>query len=109
MTFYSLYYSYNPNQKERYNTMEKYNGYTNYPTWNVKLWIDNEEGSYNYWHDAAREAEDASDLARRLQEEHEEAAPDLGASTFSDMLGFAMGLVNWYEIAEMLIEDVKEG
>lgn len=58
---------------------EKYNGYTNYPTWNVKLWIDNEEGSYNYWHDAAREAEDA------------------------------MGLVNWYEIAEMLIEDVKEG
>lgn len=88
---------------------ETYNGYTNYPTWNVKLWIDNEEGSYNYWHDAAREAEDASDLARRLQEEHEEAAPDLGASTFSDMLGYAMGLVNWYEIAEMLIEDVKEG
>lgn len=26
-----------------------YNGWSNYETWNVKLWIDNEEGSYDYW------------------------------------------------------------
>ena len=26
-----------------------YNGWTNYETWNVKLWIDNEEGDYRYW------------------------------------------------------------
>ncbi len=26
-----------------------YNGWSNYETWNVKLWMDNDEGSYNYW------------------------------------------------------------
>jgi len=26
-----------------------YNGYTNYETWAVKLWMDNEEPTYDYW------------------------------------------------------------
>ena len=32
-----------------------YNGWKNYETWNVKLWIDNEEGSYRYWEEVAGE------------------------------------------------------
>jgi hypothetical protein len=32
-----------------------YNGWTNYETWLVKLWIDNDEGSYHYWTERARE------------------------------------------------------
>jgi len=88
---------------------DKYNGYTNYPTWNVKLWIDNEESSYNYWRAKTGGAENANELAGLLKEEFEDAAPDLGASTFSDLLGYALGLVNWYEIAEMLIEEHREG
>lgn len=29
-------------------TDRTYNGWTNYETWNVVLWIENDEGIYNY-------------------------------------------------------------
>ena len=32
-----------------------YNGWTNYETWAVKLWIDNDEGTYTYWRERTRE------------------------------------------------------
>lgn len=38
--------------------MEKektYNGFTNYETWAVSLWLGNEYASYQYWRDVARE------------------------------------------------------
>ena len=28
--------------------MTKYNGWSNYETWNFKLWLDNDEGVHNY-------------------------------------------------------------
>ena len=39
----------------------KYNGWTNYETWAVKLWIDNEQGTQLAWQDAAREAWDTAE------------------------------------------------
>ena len=32
-----------------------YNGWSSYETWLVKLWMDNEEGTYNYWQAATVE------------------------------------------------------
>lgn len=101
------------------NTDRKYNGWANYETWCVNLWIG--EDSSNYWNETASEvysesqadtcfsrAERATlDLADRLKAEIEESLPELGASMASDLLGAAMSEVNWYEIAEHFIEDAQ--
>lgn len=93
-----------------------YNGWTNYETWNVKLWIDNEEGSYRYWQGVADELWEADpegaecDLAGRLREEIRDAAMDGikdQASMVADLLGSALDEVNWDEIAESMLSDRK--
>ncbi len=98
---------------------EKYNGWTNYETWNVALWLGNNEGDYRYWTETAQECYDEAEaddtftreeratleLCLRLKDGIEESAPDLGASMFSDLLTAALSEVNWHEIAEHYIAD----
>lgn len=99
-----------------------YNGWTNYETWNVALWLGNDEGSYSYWQDATQEAwndaeadetwtrEEAAaySLSERLESEIKDSVPDLGASMFADLLGAALSEVNWREIAENWLADVDK-
>lgn len=101
-------------------TNANYNGYVNYETWNVALWLSNEGGSYRHWtseaEDAYREAEATSystrlevarrELGDRIKEDIEEANP-LGsdASMFSDLLGAALSEVDWSEVAEDFLTD----
>lgn len=119
---------------------EGYSGWTNYPTWAVKLWIDNDQGSYIYWRGQATEcAEIASiadgtadseerahreavyELAEQIKDEHEEgydyrrtavfpnlASHEVEATVYDDLMSYALGRVNWHEIAESLIQEVKE-
>jgi hypothetical protein len=104
---------------------EKYNGWTNYETWNVKLWMDNDQGSYAYYGELAQEVYDASKadgnpgdasyaLAERIKDEYESAMADLldsakaSSTVWADLLGAALSEVNWHEIAEHLIEDVDK-
>lgn len=98
-------------------TEKTYNGWTNYETWAVKLWIDNDEGPQNYWQEQAEEAFDRAeperfftkserallDLADALKELHEEALPELTGFA-ADLLNAAMSEVNWREIAENLLQ-----
>ena len=93
-----------------------YQGWSNYPTWAVSLWINNEEGSYNYWNDKAQELanEHGKDEAKyKLAEELKEefANPDIfldkSASMYDDILQWAMEQVDWFEIAESMLEDIE--
>lgn len=105
-----------------------YNGYTNYETWVVNLWMDNEEGSHDYWvgiaefiynHRAEEQKhfskmDDAiSLLADHIKDHYTDAKDEileemkLTASVWADLLGAALSETNWREIAEHLLENVE--
>lgn len=75
-----------------------YNGWSNYETWCVKLWLDNEEGSYHAMRSIIRRASEQGDAARELESLCEEMLPDLGASFAADLLRSAFDEVDFHEI-----------
>ncbi len=104
---------------------KKYNGWTNYETWCVALWLDNDRGTAHYIatlavsiYEAAqadaffsKEDRAALDLADRLKEEIEELNPLADQATlYADLINAALSEVNYYEIAQNLLTDhaVKE-
>lgn len=117
------------NNQDNRNTaeQERYNGWTNYETWAVSLWIDNHQATYDYWlRETIRQYNEAEDdemvrrglwtadqaarynLARQLKDEIINAAPDLGATLYSDLLTAAFNKVNWTEIAESRLESFSD-
>lgn len=99
-------------------TKKEYNGWYNYETWLVNLWMDNEQGSQDYWREmvgecrrtAKKESYDNDEdhvvraVADCLKNEHEEALPELNGFA-ADLLNAAMSEVNWHEIATHLVEN----
>ncbi len=95
---------------------QKYEGWTNYETWSVKLLIDNDQGSQEYWHDVAvKYCEDGNrednfySLSKQLKAEHEDNNPlSYKCDIYSQLLQGAMSEVNWYEVAENIIGKLEE-
>lgn len=103
----------------------RYNGWTNYETWAVNLWITNDQGSYDYATELAETAwEDAEDhgpvftrpelarirLADALKEWTEEAMYDWEGPTcmFTDLLHSAFSVVDWFELADTQLSNVED-
>jgi hypothetical protein len=105
--------------------MSTYNGWANYETWVYKLWMDNDYGFYQHVQAVTRETwqaasetpdplsigNDASATARAsladlLKEEAEENAPELSGA-YADLLNAAIGEIDWFEIADSLLEDAE--
>ena len=91
-----------------------YNGWSNYETWAVKLWMDNDEISQGFYREMTEnhvmdsgKDKAAHSLANALKDEVCCSGPDLGASMYADLLGSALDNVNWREIAESLIEGLE--
>ena len=87
-----------------------YNGWTNYATWNVVLWIDNEEPSYNKkiaWLKQFRGRIDAR-LAEEIAEDclGGRATPDLADRADK---GHCWQDVDWVQIAACWSEEFEEG
>jgi len=95
-----------------------YNGYTNYETWAVNLWLDNDQGTYNMvreWaedaikqsrHESRRAEGILADMLKDYIQEENPLASD--ASLFSDLLSVAISEVNFYEIAENALEGMQD-
>jgi len=103
---------------EREHEQERYNGWTNFQTWAVNLWLDNEAPSRGYWREvAARCCHEVSDstpvcdgdctvkeaaafmLAESLRREITLASPLGEPSMYSYLLRAALAEVDWQEIA----------
>jgi hypothetical protein len=114
---------------------QKCSGYKNYATFAVALWIDSGGGEQlqSYWHSVARDAKHMAEangdtpeswLAERMKDELTDPCPvasDLAKAIdgaghpfhtdamlgglYSDLLSAALSEVNWYEIAQHLLEE----
>ena len=76
-----------------------YEGWSNYPTWCVKLWIDNNAGMADDANSMARCARSVYDLEDTLRDwimESIATTPSLAG----DLLDWALGQANWREIAD---------
>ncbi len=108
-------------------TDDTHQGWTNYATWAVHLWLSNDEGTWLFCRRLARETVEDADtcdqvhdgiwtreqarrfmLADRLQEYLAELNPLKDQpSAFADLLRSALDDVNWEELADAFLEDLE--
>ena len=86
----------------------KYPGWRNFETWAVGLWMDNYPPAYEYWIDAARDANDANALAERMRNESDDMMPKL-QEIWGDALPSTLQAVDWLEIAKYRIDGITYG
>ena len=88
---------------------EKYNGWTNYETWLVNLWLSNDQGTEEMMNDMAKHSKDVYSLMNEIKNFIEELNPlKDNADLFSDLLNGALSECNFYEIAEHYYNDNQE-
>lgn len=95
-------------------TNERYNGFANFETWAIALWLDNDEATYKHWQYRAAGARRLADkqtavemIANALKTSHDSDVDnlDLPPCWISDLLAHAFNRVDWLEVAEHIIGD----
>tara|TARA_R110000744_G_scaffold45294_3_gene100649 strand:+ start:426 stop:713 length:288 start_codon:yes stop_codon:yes gene_type:complete len=94
----------------------KYNGWTNWETWNFKLWLDNDEITHKIANKIAETSSDVYEASEKLEAWAEVMAWSVNKHIENDstILGFITDVinssikeVNFYEIAEHLQEELN--
>ena len=80
---------------------EKYNGWTNYATWRVRLEM------FDAYDGASDNDLDAYDLGQSLRDMAEETISEQSEGLAQDYALAFLAEVNWREIAEHMIEDYR--
>lgn len=93
--------------------MSKYNGWTNYATWRVNLEVFDQLTIGDFWGYADEEPSkvDIYELSLILKEYAESLIFESGGGNGNIAVDFALAFlsdVNWYEIANHIIEEEKE-
>lgn len=82
-------------------TLPRYEGWSNYPTWAVNLWLSNDESLYAIALEHRAEAtteEELSDNLKSLVEEY--CLPNLSDGNLqADLIQWALAYVDWTELA----------
>ena len=98
-----------------------YNGWTNYETWAVNLWMSDSEMQAGYWQGVAEAivseysdesevdhlAQATRELAEQMKNEYQSEMPEV-SGVWADLLGSAIERVDWREIAAHLVEAAAE-
>ena len=84
---------------------EKYNGWTNWETWDAYLWMTNDEGGYNWFESVAKKAADVDEAADAIKEGLLDQAPLDNANLWTDFLSHEIDKINFEEIAAALREE----
>ena len=106
---------------------EDFNGFRNYETWTVALWLGNERSSYERWKEEARRLWDEAgqdseviaerwsreektelDLSSSIAEAVREVAEDVREGFLRDLLNAGLAAVAWHEVAEHFLADLPE-
>ena len=108
---------------------KSYNGWKNFETWVVNLWLTNEQHPYEYWMDRARQIykhkakttqyfskkeEAVYMIAEDLKDGHEQARDDMmdnlnmTASLWTDLLTHSLCDVDWRAIAQHVLDDALD-
>ena len=81
-----------------------YNGWTNRATWNLMLWISNDESAYHFFRDLYRTI-GGEVIEERIRAVRCDAYQWYGHTTPD---GYSLSMVNWEEVVEHLDEDFEE-
>ena len=89
--------------------MSTYEGWSNYPTWAVNLWLANDEGLYGmvseYIEDEDPSVGELADYIEAMFEPEEYGLmPELPNGPASDILGWGLQIVDWREVAKSWLE-----